>query len=99
MFTVEKKQSSPSLVAAATSPAGAPITTSRHRSQGLRWCMSLRPQGGNPKGAHHVRWLWGALSSPSIHEDLSSTLAGCGPWHHTRAAGHPRMGLQALDTD
>lgn len=91
MLTVEKNQSSPSLVAAATSPAGTRVTISRvqrprnqtvHAPETVQW----KSQRGTPSNV--------ALGHPIFSQcpqDLASTLDGCGPLHHTRAVGHPEL--------
>lgn len=50
MLTAEKKQSSPGLVAAATSPAGTPITNSRVQRPRNQMVCAPETVGANPKG-------------------------------------------------
>lgn len=89
MFAVEKKQSSPGLVVAATSPAGTRVThwgvgvQQTKESAGVRsWEAAGRtsPEDTPPN-----------VASPSVPMDPASTPGSRGPSHHACTASSPGM--------
>lgn len=76
MLTAEKKQSSPGLVAAATSPAGTRITNSRVQRPRNQMVCAPETVWGKSQRTHHLLWLWGNLSFHSVPQNPVSTLDG-----------------------
>lgn len=76
MLTAEKKQSSPGLVVAATSPAGTRITNTRMQRPRNQMVCAPETVWGKSQRTHHLLWLWGTLSSRSVPQNTVSTLDG-----------------------